>query len=367
MQKFHKTYKFKLKPTKAQARRFESWIGMCRLVYNVALNERIYYYEATGKSIRKYDQYNQLPELKKEFTFLKDLHSDVIQEVLDRLQKSYDNFFGGSGFPKWAKKGFYNSFTFKRNVKVFQNTIKFPKIGEVRYYNSRKIEGVVKTATIKKELDGWFVCITAETTVPPVTIDNSHAIGIDLGVAVFSSHSDGSTIESPKFLEPNLKKLRVLQRKLARQVKGSNKREVTKRSIQKLHAKITRQREDFLHKHSTKIADKYSACYMEDLKLQNMTKLNSTLSRRLLDLGFYKFRTNLEYKFKERSKMFLVVPPHYTSQDCSACGERDKKSRVSQSEYVCTSCGHTENADINAAKNIKDRGAILSTKRKVLA
>jgi putative transposase len=134
-----------------------------------------------------------------------------------------------------------------------------------------------------------------------------------------------------------------------------------------LHLKITRQRNDFLHKQSTNIANAFSACYVENLKLQNMDKLNSTLSRRMKDSGFGQLKELLKYKFKNQSKHFDTVNPAYTSQTCSACGEVDKGSRRSQSEYVCTSCGHTENADKNAAKNIRVKGILSGTKRKAVA
>jgi len=137
--------------------------------------------------------------------------------------------------------------------------------------------------------------------------------------------------------------------------------------LQKLHAKITNQRKDFLHKESTKIANEFSARYIEDLKLLNMHKLNSTLSRRMNDSGFGFFKTYLQYKFKERGNVVILVNPAYTSQTCFACGEIDKKSRLSQSEYVCTSCGNVDNADLNAAKNIRSKGIASVAKRKVLA
>lgn len=362
-----KTYKYKLKPNATQKATFEQWLGTCRFLYNNALEHRITAYKSNGTSISKYEQYNELPAIKKELPWIADVHSDVLQEVLDRIDKAYKAFFNGSGFPKFQGKKFYNSFTFKRSYVVDEKTIKLPKIGEVRYYNSRSIVGKPKYATIKKEIDGWYICICCEQESKPITIDNSHAIGIDLGIAHFATFSDGSFLDTPLFLEPNLRKLRILQRKLSRQKKGSNSREKTKNQISKIHQKIKRQRTDFLHKWSTLIADEYSACYIEDLQIQNMLKLNSGLSRKMTDSGFYSFRQKLEYKFKERGKFFLAVAPHYTSQECNSCGHIDKKSRVSQSEFICTSCGHIENADISASKNIKAKGIRFSSERGALA
>jgi len=365
--KVHKTYQFKLKPNKTQANIFHQWLGTCRYLYNSALEHRISYFKDTGEGVSKYDQYNELPQIKRELPFVAKVYSDVLQEVLDRIDKSYKLFFKGGGFPKFKNKYSYNSFTYKRNYKINENKVKLPKIGWVKFFNSRPIKGKPKTATLIFKNNSWFISIVCEQEIQSKPIDDSQAVGIDVGIAKFAYLSDGSFIESPYFLEPNLGKLRLLQRKLSRQKKGSNSIEKTKRQISKLHNKIKNQRKDFLHKVSTNIEQFYSSCYVEDLKISNMTKLNSTLSRRMLDNGFYSFRLMLEYKFKHNSKHFLSVNPAYTSQMCSSCGAVDKKSRLSQSEYLCTNCGFVDNSDLNAAKNIRAKGISFGTKRKVLA
>ena len=325
-------------------------------------------YEMRKKSVSKFDQYNQLPGLKKQFPWFAEVYSDTIQEVLDRLDKAYQNFFKGSGFPKFSKKGEYNSFTFKRNITVESEFIKLPKIGKVKYFNSRDIIGTPKTATIIKENNDWFISITSEyeTNVYEIVVDNSNAVGIDVGIAVWATLSDGTTIKTPLFLENNLNKLKLLNKKISRQKRGSNERVKTIAKLQKLHKKIANSRKDFLHKQSTIIANKYSACYIEDLKLQKMNTVNSTLTRKMSDSGFGMFKVLLQYKFKERGKHLGLVNPAYTSQTCSACGTIDKKSRISQSEFVCTSCGFIDNADLNGAKNIKSKGITQEAKRKTL-
>lgn len=363
--KLMKTYKFKLNPTKEQKETFDSWIDTCRYLYNLALSERIMVYEMRKKSVSKFDQYNELPQLKKDLPWIGEVYSNTLQEVLDRLDKTYQNFFRGGGFPKYSKKGFYNSFTYKRYFTVKDKTIKLPKIGEVKYFNSRKILGVPKTATIIKELNNYYICITSEYEQQEFNGENQ-AIGIDVGISVFAYLSNGETIESPLFLEPNLRKLKILQRKLSRQKKGSKSREKTKLSIQKLHLKISNQRKDFLHKESTKIAERFSECYIEDLNLQKMKTLSSTLTRRMSDSGFGMFKEFLKYKFKERGNYLGLVNPAYTSQTCSSCLKVDKKSRLSQSEFVCTSCGFISNADENASKNILREGISQKAKSKAI-
>jgi putative transposase len=354
------TIKYKLNPTKVQIETFDQWLGGNRYLYNVALEERITAYKSLGKSVTKYDQYNQLPEIKKEFTWLKEIHSQVLQNTLERLDKSYQSFFNGNGFPKFRKKDNYNSFTFPSGIKIIENQIKLPKIGLVKFINHRSISNC-KTATIIQNRDKWYISITFEVQEPSTIVDNSNAVGIDVGVVNHSTLSDNTINKPNQFLEINLKQLRILNRKLSRQIRGSSSYLKTKKQLSKLHEKISNQRKDYNHKLSTNIVKNYSAIYVEDLKISNMIKLNSTLARRIADNAWFQFRTFLTYKSKLAGKHFYAVNPAYTSQQCSSCAAIDKKSRLSQSEYCCTSCGYIDNADKNAAKNIKVKGQNLST------
>jgi putative transposase len=367
--KLMKTYKFKLKPTKRQKETFESWKNTCRFLFNLALNERIMVYEMRKKSVSKFDQYNELPTLKKENPWLSEVYSETLQEVLDRLDKTYQNFFRGAGFPKYAKKGEYNSFTFKRHFKVGEKTIKLPKIGEVEYFNSRPIEGAPKTATIKKEGNAWFICITAEYETPfeTIEVDNQNPIGIDCGATRYLALSNNTFIDSPSFYSPFERQLKLLQRKLSRQKKGSKEREKTKQKIRKIYSKIQNQRLDFTHKVSTQLSNEYSAVYMENLSLQKMQQNGfSNVNKEMADKSFGTLKLFLSYKLKERGKHLGLINPAYTSQTCNSCGTVDKKSRISQAEFVCTNCGTVENADINASIVILREGISQSTKRKAL-
>ena len=364
-----KTYKYKLKPSNKQEKEMVSWINSCRFIYNVALEERNTAYTELKHSVSKYDQYNQLPFIKKDFPFISKVYSDTLQDVLDRVDKSYQTFFRGGGYPKFAKKGVFKSFTFKRHFTVEDTFIKLPKLGKMKYFNSRHIIGEVKTATIIKEDNGWFICIVAKTNneIENIEVDNQNPIGIDMGATRFAALSNNTFIDSPKFQEPFQKDLRVLQRKLSRQKKGSNSREKTKTKIRKIYKKILNQRLDFLHKTSTCFTDVYSAIYIEDLSLQKMQQQGLIfVNKSMSDKGFSNFKLLLTYKLKERGKFLGLVNPAYTSQTCNRCQKTDSKSRISQSEFVCTSCGEISNADINAAKNILSKGITESTKRKTL-
>lgn len=367
--KLYKTYKYKLKPTKTQEIVFESWINTCRYIYNIALSERIMVYEMRKKSISKYDQYNQLPLIKKQFPFVGEVYSDTIQEVLDRLDNSYKGFFRGGGFPKFSKKGEYKSFTFKRSFSISDKIIKLPKIGEVKYFNSREVLGIPKTATIVKENNKWFICIITEyeTSFETIKIDNQNPIGCDMGGIRFLALSNDTFIDSPEFLKPFESKLKLLQRKLNRQKKGSNSREKTKYKIRKINKKVFNQRLDFLHKVSTNLSNIYSSIYIEDLNLQKMQQsVHSIVNKMMADKSFGAFKSLLSDKLKERGKHLGLVNPAYTSQTCNSCESTDKKSRISQSEFACINCGNIDNSDINASKNILREGISQSTKRKTL-
>lgn len=213
-----------------------------------------------------------------------------------------------------------------RGTSLGKDHIKLPKIGKVKYFNSRTIVGKVKTATVVKEGKDYFVCIVAETEKSEPIVNNKKAVGIDVGIVTFAVLSDGNNVHSPFFLEPFLKQLRLLQRKLSRQKRDSKSRDKTKEQISKLYKKIANSRLDFLHKTSTTLANNYSAIYIEDLNLQKMHKTAlGTLSRKLSDSGFGMLKEQLKYKMRERGKHLGLVNPAYTSQTCSECKVADKK------------------------------------------
>lgn len=373
------TYKYKLKPNATQKNTFEWWLGVCRYVYNLALEHRITSYQS-GTPVGRFDQYNQFVECKREFPWLSEVHSEVTQETLDRVDNAYQKFFKGAGFPKWAKKDEYRSFTFKRSVSVQGDFVKLPKIGLVRFYNSRTFRGKIKYVNIVKEIDSWYVCFCVEQPSPIQSSENQ-AVGIDMGVARLASLSSGSFFENPRHFNRFKKALRLKQRKLARQKRGSKSRLKTKCQLTKLHQKIRRCRTDYLHKVSTQITGTFNKVYVEDLKLNNMTKSakgtvekpgknvrqKTGLNRSLNDAGIGQFLTMLEYKALRNGGEFIRVNPAYTSQTCSDCGYKSPENRESQSLFVCKSCGERHNADTNASKNILALGKSLSTQRGALA
>lgn len=359
------TYKRKLILTKAQQSRIDSWIGACRVVYNLGLEVRISAWKNKQQSVHKFELMKQVTELRGDIEWISDVPTSSLQNVIERLDNSYIRFFKGSGFPKWAKKTRYNSMLFKQDlyncIRVAGNKVRLPKIGFLKIFNDADIKGKIKKAIIIKEISGYFICITTDTTKDIQTKDESQIIGLDMGLEKFYTDSNGYSVDNPKHFKVYEKRLRIESRSLSRKKKGSSSWKKQAKRLALLHHKIANVRKDFLHKESTSIAKRYSVVYLEDLNVKAMRR-NKNLSKHILDCGWATFRTMLEYKTK-----VVAIDPKYTSQTCNDCGAKDAKSRVSQSKFVCTSCGVESNADENAAKNILGKGITLNRQREALA
>ncbi len=359
------TYKRKLILTKSQEDRLSSWIGACRVVYNMSLEIKQAHWKCKGENISGYDLMGQLPQIK-HIDWIADVPSQTLQDAVDRMEKSFKAFFRtfkkGGGYPKFARKHNYRSIRFK-SVKVLENNyVKLPKIGKIRMFKDSEIEGIPKTAILIKEPTGYFICIQCEDVEKNISNqDKIQVIGLDMGITHFCIDSDGNFYSNPKHFQKYEKRLRIENRSLARKVKGSNRWRKQKQVLSTLHHKIANVRNDYLHKLSSKIATENHTVIIEDLVIKNMVK-NKHLSKHILDCGWGNFRTMLEYKTN-----VVRIDPKYTSQTCNECGCVDSKSRISQSEFICSNCGYLSNADINAAKNIKSKGIALIREREALA
>lgn len=358
----HRTYKRKMILTKAQEERLSSWIGACRLIYNMGLELKITSYKLTGKSIHRFALQSQLKDLK-DIPWMADTPFIFKLIILERLEKSFSTFFrthkNGGGFPKFASKKRFNSIeTDKFNITP--KGISLPKIGVVKIFKDSPILGTPKRVIIKREPKGFFICIQC-ADVPPKFTSENQAIGLDMGVAHFCINSNGEFIANPKHFKKYERRIRIENRSLARKKKGSGRWKKQAKRLSVLQNKIGNVRMDFLHKESTKIAKTNSVVYLEDLNVVGMVK-NRHLSKHILDCGWAMFRTMLEYKTN-----VIAIDPKHTSQICNSCGTKDAKSRISQSQFACSSCGHTDNADVNAAKNILSRGTALNREREATA
>jgi len=351
------TYKYKLKPTKTQAIMFEQWLGTCRYVYNIGMEVKKTAYKTAGKNIGKYELMKQLTNAKKEIGWLNNTHSQVLQNVLDRLDRSYQNFFEKRAkYPKWAKKNKYKSFTFKQGVKIHSNTfsVSLPKIGKIKFFKDRIADMDIATATIIKEVDGWFISISGTINKEPMPTANKN-IGIDLGIKSFAVTSDGKSFDSPNCLRKAEKKLKHLQKEVSRKKNGSNNRKKAVAQLAKAHKKVSETRKDFLHKLSTKLIRENQSICVEKLQIWNMLK-NHKLAKSISDAGWGMFRVMLKYKAEQNNRTFFEVNPRNTSKQCSVCGNIYDDMNLSIREWACSLCGTKHGRDENAAKNILNKG-----------
>lgn len=355
------TYKRKLILTVAQERRIASWIGACRVVYNLGLEISIDAYRKDIKRPSAYDLQKQITDLRKDFKWINDVPANTLADATARLQNAYLKFFNtchsGGGLPKFANKRKFNSISFRQCIVVSADRIRIPNIGWLKMHNDASITGIPKRATIIKEPTGYFVCITCDEKRNIQNQDENQVCGIDMGITQFYVNSNGELIENPRHFQKHERKLRIENRSLARKKKGSNGWKKQAKRLGRLHHTIGNVRRDFIHKESTKLAKRFHTVYVEDLNIRGMAK-NKNLSKHILDCGWGMFRTMLEYKTN-----VVRVDPKFTSQTCNECGKKDSKSRINQSEFSCTNCGHVSNADHNAAKNILSKGIALNRKR----
>ncbi len=335
--------------------------------------------QTSGKRIGYNGLAGFLRDWKKEedTAFLAQAHSQVLQQVLKDLDRAYVNFFQKRAeLPRFKKKGVHDSFRYPQGFKLDEDNsrIFLPKIGWVRYRNSRKTEGTPKQVTVSLSAGKWHVSIQTEREVPEPVHPSQLAVGIDMGVARFAMLSDGSSIKPLHSFRKHEKKLAALQRKLAKRTKFSANWNKLKKRIQRLHRKITDVRNDFLRKTTTAISKNHAVVVIEELKVQNMSRSASGtleapgknvraktgLNKSILDQGWFEFRRQLAYKLAWLGGNLIVVPPQYTSQTCSHCGCIDKHNRPTQAKFKCTACGFELNADLNAALNILAAGHAVS-------
>ena len=354
--------------------------GACRFVFNRALARQNENHEAGNKYIPYGKMASWLVEWKNatETQWLKDAQSQPLQQSLKDLERAYKNFFQNrAAFPRFKKRGQNDAFRYPQGVKLDQENsrIFLPKLGWMRYRNSRQVTGVVKNVTVSQSCGKWYISIQTESEVSTPVHPSASMVGLDAGVAKLATLSDGTVFEPVNSFQKNQKKLARLQRQLSRKVKFSNNWQKQKRKIQRLHSCIANIRRDYLHKVTTTVSKNHAMIVIEDLKVSNMSKsaagtvsqpgrnvrAKSGLNRSILDQGWYEMHRQLEYKQLWRGGQVLAVPPAYTSQRCACCGHTAKENRLSQSKFRCQVCGYTANADVNGARNILAAGhAVLA-------
>lgn len=368
-----KAFKFRLKVSSETNQKLANYAGGCRFVWNKALALNL---DRLNKKqpILWYEELNFWTTLWKksdEYGFLKDLPSQVLQQKLKDLDKAFRDAFDKNQpfkrIPVFKRKSqSSDSIRYPQGFKIEQeaNRIFLPKIGWVRYRNSRKIVGTPKNVTVSRKGKHWYVSIQVEYETPEITHKSTSAIGIDMGVKRFVTLSDGTFIEPLNSFKKSAEKLATLQRKLKHKKKFSKNWQKQKAKITKHHEKIAAARRDFLHKKSTAICENQAVICIEDLKIKNMSKSaklknvkqKSGLNKSILDQGWGMFFDMLTYKQDWNGGMVIKVPPHHTSQKCPSCHHIAKENRLTQAEFVCVECGYKNNADVVGAINVLTRG-----------
>lgn len=397
-----KAYKFKLKTNAKEKKFFTSAAGCIRLVWNKSLalqkanceyiNKQFAklggysMYESEAKKLKKYLYKEYFPtgfdvitkalvpiwKKSEELSFLNECPSQSLQKTIADLDNAFFKAFTKKGgFPRFKKKGDRDTIHFPQGFKLKDNKVFLPRLGWVKFFKTRNIEGKVKNITVTFDGSNWFAsfCTEEEKTIERRI---NGFVGIDLGVTNFSALSNGGIIKKPKSIKALLAIKKRVARAVSRKKIGGKNRAKVALALRKVETKITNIRKDFLQKTSTFLSKNHAIIVVEDLKISNMSrtakgakespgvnvKAKSRLNREILANGWGDFKNMLKYKQEYSGGVFVTVNPVNTSRTCSCCGVVDKNSRVRQDWYACLHCGYEIHADTNAAINILAAGRV---------
>ncbi|NEQ70258.1 MAG: transposase [Symploca sp. SIO1B1] len=374
-------YQYKLRPTRKQTATIDKWLSMLCAQYNYLLADRFNWYEQNRSPVNAcplvchlpelrvnpdyYSQKKTLPQLKKDRPWYKDIHSQVLQDVVKRVKVTFDRFLKGdsnrrrSGRPRFKTLNSYRTFTYPQIKQdcLQGNRIDLPKLGKIKLVLHRQIpEGYkIKTVSISQKADGLYVTLSLENqTVPEIKTDiNPHSItGIDVGLKDFLTTSNGETVSIPQHYRKAQKKLRLIQKKVSRCQKGSSRRLKAIKLLAKQHKKVADKRKDFHFKTANHLLSKYDVIAHEALNVKGLTR--TKLAKSVLDAGWSSFLSILTNKAENAGLLVVPVSAHNTSQDCSSCGEKVPK-KLHIRWHNCPNCGCSLGRDHNAAINVKNR------------
>jgi putative transposase len=358
MKVIHKSYKYRIYPTKEQEVLIEKHFGCCRFVFNKFLNERKEEYLSNGNSLSYYQNAKSLTEMKKELLWLKDINSQSLQSSLRNLDIAYNKFFKRTAkFPRFKKKNDNQSFHIPQFVEIKNNQLYIPKFKKgMKIKLHRDIEGKILNATLSKTTTGkFFISITCELEYQEPEKTNSF-VGVDTGIKDLAILNDGTKYENIKSLKKSLKKLKYHQRQLSKKIKGSGQRNKQKIKLALIHEKVSNKRKDHLHKVSTEIIKNHDIICVEDLNVKGMIK-NHKLAQALSDVGLGTFYSLLEYKASWNEKTIVKIDRFFpSSKMCSDCNWINQELTLKDRKWTCLSCGITHDRDINASKNILLQG-----------
>lgn len=356
-----RAYKYRLYPTKDQEVLINKHINACRFVYNLALETKNHAYASHRKRLSCFDLIKQLPDLKKECEWLKDVDASTLQQAIIDLEKGFTRFFKGQNdFPKFKKKSSGDKY---RNpagskIQIKGNKIYIPKFREgIFIIQERQITGNIKTATVSKTPTGkYFISLmvdTGEDNLTPKKITESTTVGIDLGLADFIVTSEGVKVSNPKRLQLAMDKMKHLSRQVSKKRLGGANRKKAQHKLNLLHEKLANQRKDFLHKLSTDLVKNHDTICCEKLNVEGLMA-NRSVSQAISNAGWSEFVRQLKYKSEWYGKNLLQIPTFEPSTKlCSVCGTTKLDLTIKDRHWTCT-CGAAHDRDINAAINIKN-------------
>jgi putative transposase len=373
--------KYRLFPSKSQCRELADTLETCRNVYNSLLNWHEHDYAVFGKAPSRYEQQKVFPSWKKQFPDVAAVHSQVLQNVANRVETTWRGFFRrvkecqSPGFPRIKGAG-YDSFTYPQTgFDVGESHVSLFLSGKretIKANLHRALVGKIKTCTVLRRNDKWFVSFTVECEDAPLPASED-AVGIDLGVTSFAALSNGEFVDNPRFFRRDENALAKAQRKLAKQPRGSRKRRNARKVVSRIHERIRNRRHDFVHQTSRRIVNRFGVVAIEDLSVANMSRAphpvvdvesgefmpngagaKAGINKSILDAAWSQFRDALTYKAESAGRILVAVNPANTSQDCHNCGHRARKT-LRERWHLCPICGASLDRDTNAAINILSR------------
>lgn len=353
-----KTFQYRIYPTKGQRRTLDAMLEECRWTYNETLALRKRTWEEQQESISLYDTRMLLPLWKQERPSLKQVHSQVLQQVQERVDLAFKAFFrrikAGEkkvGYPRFKGQGRYDSMTYPQSgFSIKEGFLKLSKVGSVKVRLHRPLEGKVKTLTVRRASTGkWYACFSCEVEAKPLP-PSEKAIGVDVGLESFATLSNGEKIANPRFFRRDEKALAKAQRRLSKEAKGTPERVKRRKVVARVHERIANRRKDFAHQQARRLVDTYGIIAFEKLNGNGMLK-NHTLAKSISDAAWYQLVQVTTYKAEDAGRRMVRVDPRNTSKMCSRCGALVEKS-LSQRTHSCPHCGLKIDRDENAALNI---------------
>lgn len=352
-----KSYKYRLYPSKAQQLLLEQTLETCRRWYNTCLAERKEAYKTEKRSIGKFEQLRKVKDLKQTNPYATNVHSHILQIVIQDLDQAFQSFFRRvkagekAGYPRFKGKNRFDSFGLKEYSNGFKlegRRLKLSGVGRLRVRWHRPIEGEIKTVRICRQAGKWYACLACEVQEQPLQ-PTGQAVGVDVGVHHLLATSDNEIVDNPRWYRTAQAKLRILQRRVSRRAMGGSNRKKTVLALQRLHEYISNSRKDYLNKLTHSLIARYDFIALEDLQINGMVR-NHHLSKSILDAGWGYLKQRLADKAAEAGRQVVLVNPSYTSKTCSSCGEYFPNLSLAERWIEC-SCGLSIDRDVNAALN----------------